>query len=64
MLIDTSLPAFQQHFQSGLADRLRPEEVGAFILVLANSMQDTGLHEALSPALGNVFNAQRRQYAL
>lgn len=63
MLINTTLPRFQRSFQTGLADMLDPDEVGAFILVLANSMQDPELHEALSPQLGTIFSTQRRRYA-
>ncbi len=55
MFSDTDLDSFRQRFTQGLARMLDDDALGAFILVLANSMQDEPLHAALMPALRTRF---------
>lgn len=54
-LTDTDLPGFQQHFEAGLAAMLAPHELGAFILVLANSTQSAALRDGLATPLAQIF---------
>jgi diadenosine tetraphosphate (Ap4A) HIT family hydrolase len=56
MLLNSSTPALQNHFTQNLAHMLSSDELGAFILVLANSMQDAQLQKALSPKLSTIFS--------
>ncbi|MFN3786434.1 MAG: hypothetical protein ACK4RS_06295, partial [Thiothrix sp.] len=60
MLFTSTLPVFQTRFAEGLQAMLTPDGLGAFILVLANSMQDTALRQQLAPALQRTF-AQLQQ---
>lgn len=55
MLINTDFAMFRQSFESGLSEMLAPDELGAFILVLANSMQDEHLQQGLAPRLAATF---------
>jgi diadenosine tetraphosphate (Ap4A) HIT family hydrolase len=47
--------AFRHLFARSLAGMLSPEQAGACILVLANSLQDAGLHNELKAALRKNF---------
>lgn len=60
MLFTATLPDFQTRFAEGLQAMLTPDGLGAFILVLANSMQDATLRQQLTPALQQTF-AQLQQ---
>ena len=51
MFIADSTAAFQRLFSTGLEAMLQPDAFGAFILVLANSLQDEASRSALSVAL-------------
>jgi hypothetical protein len=55
MFIAPNLSAFKTQFATGLNTMLNPEGLGAFILVLANSMQDTFLREMLRDDLNKTF---------
>jgi len=57
MLIDCNTATFQNHFKTKLSQMLSPDELGSFILVLANSMQDSALQQSLAPELEATFNA-------
>ena len=56
MLLESSPTDFQIQFKQKLSKMLSPNELGTFILVLANSMQDTQLQAALAPQLKSTFN--------
>lgn len=62
MLTNASLSQFQQQFETGLRNMLDADALGAFILVLANSMQDERLHAGLTPALREIFSELRDRY--
>ncbi len=55
MFSTLTLPQFKADFIQGLKDMLTPDGLGAFILVLANSMQDQELHRALQSVLQESF---------
>ena len=55
MLLSGDFPAFERRFMDKLGEMLSPDQLGAFILVLANSMQDEVLHQALSSRLYDIF---------
>lgn len=55
MLLESSPADFQIQFKQRLSKMLSPNELGTFILVLANSMQDTHLQAALAPRLKSTF---------
>lgn len=55
MLLNTNTSAFKQHFNNTLSDMLKADELGSFILVLFNSMQDDQLQKALAPKLQAIF---------
>lgn len=57
MFVTDSADAFQQLFVNTLRNMLSPDEAGAFILVLANSMQDEELRNGLKQELGANFKA-------
>lgn len=57
MLINSNTHELQTLFKDKLNDMLSPDELGSFILVLFNSMQDTDLQKALAPKLEATFNA-------
>ena len=56
MLLSSTPTDFQNQFKQGLSKMLSSDELGAFILVLANSMQDAPLQTALAPELESIFN--------
>ena len=60
MLFTTSPDAFKTRFTDGLQQMLAPDGLGAFILVLANSMQDAQLRQQLATPLRETF-AQLQQ---
>ena len=62
MFIANDFPSFKTRFIDGLTSMLADDQLGAFILVLANSMQDEELRRALSPALENSFIALKQRY--
>lgn len=55
MFIAPSLTEFKARFATGLQQMLTPDGLGAFILVLANSMQDRELFGLLREDLSNTF---------
>lgn len=55
-LLNTDLAHFFDRFEHGLAGMLAPDQLGAFILVLANSMQDERLHQSLQQPLRATFD--------
>jgi hypothetical protein len=55
MFIADSLEAFQHQFINALRNMLSPEEVGAFVLVLANSLQDEALCDGLKNNIASMF---------
>ncbi|MDQ5769487.1 hypothetical protein [Thiothrix subterranea] len=62
MLFTTSPDAFKTRFADGLQNMLTPDGLGAFILVLANSMQDAQLRQQLAKPLRETFaQLQQRQ---
>jgi len=56
MLLNSSRDSFQNQFKNKLSNMLSTDELGSFILVLANSMQDAQLQKSLTPELETVFN--------
>ena len=62
MLTDIIFTQFQQQFTAGLKQMLNADELGAFILVLANSMQDQTLHAELTPELSAIFKRLQAHY--
>ena len=62
MFIANDFPAFKSIFIDGLRNMLADDQLGAFILVLANSMQDEELRQALAPALEKNFSALRERH--
>jgi len=56
MLLSSTPTDFQNQFKQGLSKMLSSDELGAFILVLANAMQDAPLQAALAPELESIFN--------
>ena len=59
--MNSSVTLFQQRFKDKLAEMLSPDELGAFILVLANSMQDNALELELATDLRTVFGLLRER---
>ena len=59
MFVASSLKEFQDLFISRLKNMLSPDELGAFILVLANSMQDKAARLALRDGLAGIFIKQK-----
>ena len=57
MFVTDSADGFQHLFVNTLRNMLSPDEAGAFILVLANSMQDDELRNGLQQELGANFKA-------
>jgi diadenosine tetraphosphate (Ap4A) HIT family hydrolase len=57
MFVTDSADAFQHLFINTLRNMLSPDEAGAFILVLANSMQDDELQNSLKHELDANFKA-------
>ena len=47
MFLDWDADGFRRHYREGLLEILRHDSVGGWILVLANSMQEPELREAL-----------------
>ena len=62
MFIANDFPSFKTLFIDGLKNMLADDQLGAFILVLANSMQDEELMRALSPALEKNFIALKQRH--
>ena len=61
MFIAPTIEEFKENFIQGLKKMLNPDELGAFILVLANSMQDKELHQALTQDIAKNFSALQRK---
>lgn len=57
MLFSSDSSTFKSRFKNKLSDMLEPDELGSFILVLANSMQDSDLHKSLKGQLETTFKA-------
>ena len=55
MFIAENFSQFKRLFVNQLKSILSPDELGAFILVLANSQQDEFLKDALSIELQKIF---------
>ena len=55
MFVAPDADAFRRLFARSLSDMLSPDQAGACILVLANSLQDTGLSNELKSALNVNF---------
>jgi diadenosine tetraphosphate (Ap4A) HIT family hydrolase len=64
MLLSSSTTNFQDQFKQSLSKMLSPDELGAFILVLANSMQDAPLQDALGPKLKSTFSSLEAQASI
>ncbi len=62
MFIAKDLNQFKTLFVSQLKNMLSDDELGAFILVLANSHQDTFLNMALKEDLGKMFVALKEKF--
>lgn len=62
MLLNSDFTTFQKRFETHLSEMLSADELGAFILVLANSMQDDHLHTALAPQLATTFAALKQRH--
>lgn len=62
MFIANSLKQFDALFVQQLKCMLSADELGAFILVLANSLQDTLLREALKEDLRNNFTELKQRF--
>lgn len=62
MLLESDFKTFQQRFETNLGEMLSPDELGAFILVLANSMQDDHLQSALAPKLATTFEELKERH--
>ena len=56
MFIAPDLLSFKTHFATGLKNMLTTDGLGALILVLANSMQDSELFELLQDDLRRNFD--------
>ena len=56
MLVNSNTEQFQKKFKDKLNEMLLPDELGSFILVLFNSMQDASLQKALASKLEATFN--------
>ncbi len=63
MLLDTPFDTFRHRFEDHLAELLAPDQPGAFILVLANAMQDAALHARLAEGLAATWTALRAALA-
>lgn len=61
MFIASSTDSFKADFINGLRAMLSSDSLGAFILVLANSMQDEKLHQALAKDLAKQFDFLHKQ---
>lgn len=59
MFIASNIEEFKNSFIQGLKEMLQPDGLGAFILVLANSMQDEELHHALKHHITDNFSILR-----
>lgn len=57
MLFESTHSDFNLLFKTKLSQMLSPDELGTFILVLFNSMQESDLQESLAPQLETTFNA-------
>lgn len=62
MFISENLPQFKKHFAQQLKNMLSPDELGAFILVLANAQQDASLKAILFDALQQNFVELKQKY--
>jgi len=63
MFIAKDFSRFQNLFVSQLKNMLSDNELGAFILVLANSQQDAFLKNALQDELENTFTALKNRFS-
>ena len=59
MFVAHTADAFRHLFIETLRNMLAPDEAGSFILVLANSLQDTRLRNSLKPDIDSMFNPIR-----
>jgi diadenosine tetraphosphate (Ap4A) HIT family hydrolase len=62
MFVASSLAQFRQVFSEGLARMLAPDEPGAYILALANSLQSAELRAQLAAALSANFAELKRGF--
>jgi diadenosine tetraphosphate (Ap4A) HIT family hydrolase len=63
MFVTKDIDQFKNRFVTQLRDMLCDDELGAFILVLANSQQDKFLSDELSDDLENTFIALKNNFA-
>jgi len=62
MFITENIVQFKHLFVSQLKNMLSPDELGAFILVLANSQQDSVLKEVLDVELNKIFSVLKNKF--
>jgi len=62
MLLENDEAGFKAGFVDRLGAMLGADELGAFILVLANSLQDAASHRALEQSLADRFEALKQAY--
>ena len=62
MFVASSLTEFKQRFSDGLSEMLMPDALGAYILVLANSLQTDDLRAQLTPGLQSTFSELERVF--
>lgn len=62
MLINSDTDTFKKHFENKLGNMLAPDELGSFILVLANSLQDSELQSQLAEKLESNFSELNNRY--
>jgi diadenosine tetraphosphate (Ap4A) HIT family hydrolase len=62
MFVAHSLAEFKQRFSDGLSEMLMPDALGAYILVLANSLQTTDLRAQLAAGLQSTFSELERAF--
>lgn len=64
MLFESNSVDFKNQFKNKLGQMLKPDELGSFILVLFNSMQDSASQKSLAPKLEKTFNALKNKQNL
>ncbi len=63
MLLSCDFSTFQDRFERHLDHMLSPDELGAFILVLANSLQNQRLRTSLAPRIVSTLTGITERYA-
>ncbi len=62
MLFESDINSFRSHFENRLGDMLTSDELGAFILVLANSLQDESLYQGLRDKMTRSFLSLKHRF--